>query len=169
MTEAQVNNNKHERPPQPPSQKNPISRHKIIVKSSKARLALIINGHQLAPPISQWNQHACFFLEHTVWSTRTVCQKRIDQYCWPWLSGVPPLLLPFSKNTIKNKWPFCLAQYGNPVFILVISVGMYKTKPHFGWEVSFYGHVGLGLIPSPTAVILRLKSVLTLSWMLWRK
>jgi hypothetical protein len=49
----------------------------------------------------------------------------------------------------------------NPIFILVIGVGMYKTKPHFGWEVSFNGHVGLGLIASPTVVILRLKSTIT--------
>jgi hypothetical protein len=39
---------------------------------------------------------------------------------------------------------------------------MHKTKPHFGWEVSFNGHTGLGLIPSPTVVILRLKSAIPL-------
>lgn len=81
----------------------------------------------------------------------------------------------------KNQWPFCAAQQGessiNPVFILVIGVGIYRTKPRHGWEVSsnghiawevfFNGHTAFRFIHSSTAAILRLESpglLLDINW-----
>jgi hypothetical protein len=60
-----------------------------------------------------------------------------------------------SKSTTDH---FAQLSMENPVFILVIGVGMHRTKPHYGCEVSFNGHITLCFIPSSTAVILRLKS-----------